>query len=185
MIMATRVTIKDGLRPETTDWLERGRLEHLREQGRYRDLALWMLGCEEAWQPEANGVFQTRVVRVRPVRREPTPEDLAEALREESPDRLPAPIREYIVTRYLLESTPRKTGPQRPTRSTGDDDRVFEVYTRLQIAALGVHEADDSPATRNVKTRTKDQTAKQFVGIKGRTIDTILASRRMLKSPPK
>lgn len=182
--MATCTPITD-LHPNKKERIQRARLETLREQGHYRELVLWLLGCPEEWQPEANGVFQSRAVRAPLTRRiEPTPEDLAGALREESADPLPAPIRDYIITRYLLQTTPRKTGPQRATRSTGDDDRVFSFYVHALIHALDAHEADDSPETRDVKTRAKDRTGKKF-SIGPRTIDGIIAARRWLKTPPK
>jgi hypothetical protein len=182
--MAKRTPVGD-IEPQTRDRDQRERIESWRRQGRYRDLVLWMLGCEEAWQPEANGVWQTRAVRPRPVTAstgeaiEPTRADLVGALRETSIDPLPAPIREYIISRYLLQTKPLKTGSPRP-RPAADDDRVIDFYARAYLVALDAYEADESPATRAVKTRAKDATANHFT-ISTRTIDDILNSRRLLK----
>ncbi len=179
--MAMRTAIND-LHPMTTDRIQRARVEALRAQGRHRELVLWLLRCPEPWCLEVNGKFQTRAVRMRPALHEPTRDDLAGALRDESP--LPAPIRDYIITRYLLQTTPIKTGRKTPTRSTADDDRVLDVYSRAYLKALDAYEADESAETRDVKRRAAQATANEC-GISPRTIDGILASRRILKSPPK
>jgi hypothetical protein len=156
--------------------------EDLRRQGRFRDLVRRMLAPEDAtWQPEANGVWQTRVVRRRR-RTEPTRADLIAAV-DESPAPLPAPIFDYIMTRYL-KAQPRKTGPQQPTRSTWEDLDIIAHYQRALRKARKAHKRDGSPLTRAVKTRAKELTANAF-SLSPRTIESIVAPRHLLKPPPK
>jgi len=179
---ATRTLISD-LNPEAKERAQRARLETLRAQGRYRELVLWLIGEPEAWQLEPDGVTVSRAVRAPLTRRiAPTRDDLAAAY-SESPDPLPAPIVEYIV-KHHVKGLPLKTGPKASARSTGDDDRAFDVYVRALVDALDAHEANEGPATRAVITRAKKSTKRQC-GIGPGTLNGILAARRLLKSPPK
>jgi hypothetical protein len=97
--MVTRLAIGD-LDPQVKDWMQRALDDGLRRDGRFRALVLRTLAPEEEVQPEANGVWQTRIVRRR--RRhsqpdtEPTYADLDAAWRE-STDPLPVTIRDYIL----------------------------------------------------------------------------------------
>lgn len=125
------------LNPRTVD---AARDEDLRRQGRFRELVLQMLAPEaatdDAWTPEVNGVWQTRAIRRQPARpTEPTRADLAAAFRE-SPAPLPAAIRDYIITRYLLETKPRKTGPNAPRRTLWEEITINAYYQRALHAAL-------------------------------------------------
>lgn len=133
---------------------------------------------------QADCVWQTRVIRVRPARRtEPTRADLIAAVDEESPNPLPAPIFDYIITRYL-KAQPRKTGPQQPARETREDVAINSYYQWALHDAKEAHKADGSPATRDVKTRAKERTAKAF-GLRPRTIERIVAPPPLLKSSPR
>jgi len=140
---ATRTLISD-LNPRAVD---EARDEDLRRQGRFRELVLRMLAPEaaadEAWTPEANGVWQTRVIRRQPARRtEPTRADLAAAFRE-SPDPVPEAIRDHIISRYLLETKPRKTGPKASRRTLWEEITISACYQRVLHVAREAHEADD------------------------------------------
>jgi hypothetical protein len=178
---AARTPVGD-LRIETKDWIQRQRVEQLREEGRYRELVLWQLGQPEASDPEANGIFETRAVRMRP-RAEPSQADLIAACNEST-----APVPQPIID-CILKTQPRKRGPKGPMRSGDDhvtkfDGQVLEFYARTYLEALAANEANERPETRAVKTRAKQRTAKKF-GISARTVEGIVAARRLLKSPPK
>lgn len=182
--MVIRTAIAD-LNPKAKDWMQRAIDEHARRNGRIRELVLRMLATRtpEAWTPEANGIWQSRAIRAELARRsEPTLDDLAAALLEAPGEPIPPALLDY--TAKVLRGQPRKTGPKRPARTTWQDIAINAYYQRALHAAREAHDADDSPATRDVKRRAAQQAAKAF-GLSVRTIESIVAPRPLLKSSQK
>jgi hypothetical protein len=182
--MVTRTAIAD-LNPKAKDWMQRAIDEHARRNGRIRELVLRMLATRtpEAWTPEANGVWQSRAIRAEPASwNEPTLDDVAAALLEAPGDPIPPALLDCAAK--VLRGQPRKTGPKEPARTTWQDIAIQVNYQRALRAAREEHEAHDSPATRDVKRRAAQQTARAF-GLGVRTIETIVAPRSLLKSSPK
>lgn len=176
--MATRTLIGD-LNPKALPALRQSLDERMRREGRCRELVLSTLQPDDGeWQPEANGVWQTRIIR-RPVkRREPTRADLAGALRESPGQPIPPVLIEYIITSFILETGPRKPGPKQPKRSTMLDVEIIAFYQH-QLHKAKVRKRSDvisAPATR-----AKKRTAKKF-GCSVRTIESIIKSRPPLSS---
>lgn len=180
---ATRTLISD-LNPKAQDWMQRAIDEHSRRHGRIRELVLRMLAAQipEEWQPEANGVFQSRAVRIPRRQTEPTRDDLAAALLEAPGEPIPPALLDYAAKVIREESC--KPGPKTPRRSTWEDVAIIAYYQRALQHFCDAHEADGTPATRNVKTRAKAATAKAF-DLKPRTIENLIAPRPLLKPPPK
>lgn len=161
-----------GLHPNTAHFMERASDESLRRQGRFRDLVLRLLAPDEELRAEANGIWETRVVRTRR-RREPTREELVAAY-EESPAPLPAPIVDYIVQHYVKQ-LPLKTGPKTTTRTTYQDVTIIAFYQH-QLRKARLRQA--AGVTASPVARAKARTAQKF-GISISTLNGILAPRAL------
>jgi len=180
--MATRTATSD-LDPKAVAWMQRATDEDLRHRGRFRDLVLRMLARDEEAQPEANGVWQTRVICRSPSTRppEPTLDELAAAMCEPPGAPFPPVLVDYVAR--VLRGRPRKTGPHTPRRSTWDDLEIIIHYQQELRMAQAEHKADDSPATRKVKTHATARTAKKY-HLSPATIGRILAPRPLPRTTP-
>ncbi len=171
--MAVKRSPVGDLPEATAGWLQRASDESLRRRGQYRALVIRMLSAEDhEWQPETNGIFQTRALRRRRTGRvEPTPLEIAAALRESPNEPIPPILINHVIRTYVLETAPRKTGPKRPPRTTGKEQAICAFYLhQLQKAKL---REDAGRAT----ARAKSFTAKKF-RVSIRTIETIIAAAR-------
>jgi hypothetical protein len=208
LTMVTRTLISD-LDPKTQEWMQRASDEYLRRHKRFRELVMRMLSPpDDQMQPEDNGVFQTRIVRMRepesgkrgqakrgakagstssgpysrPEREmqnrcraiirefasdEPTPKDLARALREAPGEPIPRALLDYVITRFVLQTVPRKQGRKTATPAA----IAIIAFYRHQL-----HKArqrmDAEPATR-----AKKFTAKKF-GISVSTLEHLMTDDR-------
>jgi hypothetical protein len=131
--LVSRIPLGD-LDPKAKDWIARASDEYLRRHGRFRDLVLRMLAPDEEIALEANGVWQTRVVRTKR-RAAPTRADLSAAY-DESPDPLPAPIVDYIVT-HDVKGLParRATSADALDVEGGHDHRLLSASARQSCDA--------------------------------------------------
>ena len=92
---------------------------------------------------------------------------------------------DYIVKTFILETQPRKTGPNVSTRSTWNDVAIIAFYEHQLDKANKRKKAGvtDVPASR-----AKAQTARKF-GVSVRTIESLLTDSRqraaLLKAQPK
>ena len=173
--MAKRTPLSD-LGP-AKDWIERASYEDLRRRGCFRELILRLLAPAEETTIEASGVWETRVVRTRK-RIEPTREDIMAAFHE-SPDPLPTPILDYVMTHYVSpQALPLKTGRKTPTRSTWDTVLIIAFYQhQLQKA----RRRKQAGVTADPGTRAKERTAKKF-HVSLSTLEHLLTEDRQRRS---
>lgn len=106
---------------------------------------------------------------------EPSREDIARALRQRPPKHeAEAALVDYVISRYVLMTTPLKAGRKASQRrSLRDEGKIIVYYlTRLELAR-GTRESN-SRAPRNITTIALRETAQAF-GVSTKTVRRIVA----------
>jgi hypothetical protein len=134
--VATRTTIT---------WLQQAIDEGLRRDGHFRALVERTLAAQapdEAWTPESNGVWATRVERWRPARATPTSDELAGALRESgTPEAICAyvlpKVHDWHEARAQNTAAGRGRGQQIAEDCRADEERLRRLIVHYESSDIG------------------------------------------------